>query len=92
MSPDIIVTDELDLDKDLDIIKQAFNSGVKVVATIHAKDVNELRRKSSFENVLEEKYFARFVVLGSENGPGTLNAVFNEKLNCLYCRWAWNGF
>lgn len=86
MSPDIIVTDELDLEKDLDIIKQALNSGVKVVATIHAKDVNELRRKSSFENVLEEKYFARFVVLGSENGPGTLIAVFNEKLNCLYCR------
>lgn len=86
MSPDVIVTDELDLEKDLDIIKEALNSGVKVVATIHAKDVNELRRKSSFEQVLEEKYFTRFVVLSNSEGPGTLKAVFDEKLNCIYCR------
>ena len=86
MSPDVIVTDELDLEKDLDIVKEALNCGVKVVATIHAKDVNELRRKASFEKVLEEKYFNRFVVLGSSQGPGTLNAVFNDKLNALYCR------
>lgn len=92
MSPDVIVTDELDLEKDLDIVKEALNCGVKVVATIHAKDVNDLRRKSSFEKVLEEKYFNRFVVLGSSQGPGTLNAVFNDKLNALYCRWLWNGY
>ena len=86
MSPDIIVTDELDLEKDLDIVKEALNSGIKLIATIHAKDMNELRRKSSFESVLNEKYFTRYVVLGTSEGPGTLNAIFNDKLNCLYCR------
>lgn len=86
MSPDIVVTDELDLEKDLDIVKEALNSGVKVIATIHAKDVNELRRKASFESVIEEKYFSRFVVLSSNDHPGCLSAIFDEKLNCIYCR------
>lgn len=86
MAPDVIVTDELDLEKDLEIIKEAINSGVKVVATIHAKNMAELRRKANFEQVLNDQYFARFVVLSSDEGPGTLNAVLNEKLNYLYCR------
>lgn len=91
MAPDVIVTDELDLENDLESVKLALNCGVKVVATIHAKDVNELRRKAGFEKLLEEKYFSRFVVLGFENGPGSLQTIYNEKLNCLYCGEAWNG-
>lgn len=86
MSPDIIVTDELDLENDIDIIKSAINCGVKVVATIHAKDINELRRKTSFDTIINEKYFSRYVVLCSNDGPGTLNSIFDDKLNCLYCR------
>lgn len=86
MSPDVIVTDELDLEKDLNTIKEAMNCGVKVIATIHAKNIAELKRKASFEKIIEDKFFNRFVVLGNEEGPGTLNAVFNDKLNYLYCR------
>lgn len=86
MRPDIIVTDELDLTRDLNSILQAINSGVKVVATIHAKDINQLKRKPGFDQVLNEKYFARFVVLSNDDGPGTLNYIFDDKLNCVYCR------
>lgn len=86
MSPDVIVTDELDLEKDLDCIVEAINCGVNVVATIHAKDINQLKKKKGFDRVLDEKFFSRFVVLTNTEGPGTLANIYDEKLNCIYCR------
>ena len=86
MAPDVIFTDEIDLELDLKTIKQAINSGVNIVATVHAKNLTQLRQKEEFEDVLRKKYFSRFVVLNSDNGPGTLAEIYDEKLNCLYCK------
>ncbi len=86
MRPDVIVTDEIDLERDLEYIIEAINSGVNVIATIHAKDLNQLKKKKNFDTILEEKFFSRFVVLSSDEGPGTLCGVYDEKLNCIYCR------
>ena len=92
MRPDVIVTDEIDLEKDLSSIIEAINSGVSVVATIHAKNLNQLKKKPYFDKIIEEKFFSRFVVLSGDEGPGTLTNIYDEKLNCIYCRWLWNGF
>lgn len=86
MRPDIIVTDEIDLDIDLESIIEAINSGVAVIATIHASGLNQLKKKKNFDRVLDEKFFSRFVVLSGDEGPGTLTGIYDEKLNCLYCR------
>jgi len=92
MSPDIIVTDEIDLDNDIDCILEAINCGVNIVATIHAKDINQLKKKKGFDRILDERFFSRFVVLTSDEGPGTLAYIYDEKLNCIYCRWIWKLF
>ncbi len=86
MRPDVIVTDEIDLDKDMSCIVEAINSGVSVIATIHAKDLNQLKRKANFDKILDEKYFSRYIVLSNDEGPGTLKNIYDEKLNCIYCR------
>lgn len=86
MRPDVIVTDEIDLERDLEYIIEAINSGVNIIATIHAKDLNQLKKKKNFDTILDEKFFSRFVVLSSDEGPGTLLGVYDEKLNCIYCR------
>jgi len=86
MRPDVIITDELDLDNDLDCLLEAMNCGVKVIATIHASDISQLRRKKGFEYILENKFFNRFIVLKDTKGPGTLTNIYDEKLACLYCR------
>ncbi len=85
MSPDVILTDEIDLKKDLKAILQAMNCGVNVVATIHAKDINQLRNKTGFEDILLNKVFSRFVVLDAKQGVGNVAYIYDEKLNCLYC-------
>jgi len=89
MSPDVIITDEVDIENDLDCLVEAVNSGVNVVATIHAKDLMQLKKKPGFDKIIDEKFFSRFVVLTSSEGPGTLTSIYDEKLNCIYCRWVW---
>ncbi len=86
MRPDVIITDELDLQKDIVCLKEAMNSGVNVVATIHAKNLQQLQNKMGFDKIIENKYFSRFVLLSGDEGPGTLTNIYDEKLNCIYCR------
>lgn len=86
MCPDVIVTDEIDLDRDANCILEAINSGVSVIATIHAKDINQLKMKGGFERIINEKYFSRYIVLTNDEGPGTLTQIYDERLNVIYCR------
>ena len=83
MKPDVIITDEINIEKDLEDIENAMTSGVKVIASIHAKDINDLRNKKQFKELLLKKMFNRFIVLSKDNGIGTVDGVFNENLNLI---------
>ncbi len=86
MRPDVIVTDEIDLEADLESIIDAINSGVNIIATIHALDINQLKKKNNFDKIIDQRYFSRFIVLSCDEGPGTLTKIYDERLNCIYCR------
>ena len=86
MRPDIIVTDEIDIDRDLKTVLDATNSGVKVLATIHAENIQQLKNKRGFEDVIKNRLFDRYVVLSCKEGAGTLSAIYDAKLQCIYCR------
>ena len=83
MRPDILVTDELGCKEDFEAVVQASSCGTVLLASIHAKDIDDLKLKPSFENILKEKIFDRYVVLSSRNGPGTVEGVFDENLRCI---------
>lgn len=68
MSPEIIATDEIGTKNDYETILKASFCGVKVLATIHAKDINELLKKPDFDVLKNSKIFKRFVVLSIKNG------------------------
>lgn len=85
MKPDVIITDEINLDKDIVAIENALTSGVKVVATIHANNIHDLKNKKQFHEILNSKLFERYVVLNCLNGPGNCEGVYNENLVCIYC-------
>jgi len=86
MSPDVIITDEIDFKNDLHCIMEAINCGVNVIATVHAKNINQLKNKLGFDEIIDRKFFSRFVVLTNDEGPGTLFAIYDERLNCIYCK------
>lgn len=86
LRPDIIFTDEIATDDDARAIEYAVNSGVRVVASVHAQNLTELKRKKAFEKIIENGLFQRYVVLSSADGPGTYAGIYDEKFSCLYCR------
>lgn len=86
MNPDIIVCDEIDIDKDLQTIIDATNCGVKVLCTIHCDNINQLKMKKNFDFILNNKLFERYIFLSCADGPGTLTTIYDSKLQCIYCR------
>lgn len=83
MRPDVIFTDEINLEKDLDIIELALTSGVSVIASIHASTINDIKNKSTFKNIINKYLFERYVILSSENGLGTLEGIYNENFEFI---------
>lgn len=84
MSPSVIITDEINVNRDLETLDNAMTSGVKVVATLHAKDINDLKNKACFKEMLRREMWERIVVLGTSNGMGTIEGVYNQHLRCIY--------
>lgn len=83
MKPDVIITDEINIEKDLGIIENALTCGVKVIATIHADSIIDLKNKKDFAYLLSKKMFERFVLLSSSDGIGTLEGLYNENLSLI---------
>ncbi len=92
MSPDIIVTDELGDAEDFKAIEYAVTCGVKIIATMHALGIEDLKQKNAFKNMLEQKVFKRIIVLSKENGVGTISGVYRENLTRIYGARLWNWF
>ncbi len=83
MSPYVICVDEIGKKEDVDALFELFNCGVKVVATIHAKGIEELKKKENIKEILRNKYFDNFIVLNSDFTlkPKMYNADFVEVFN-----------
>ena len=84
LRPDVIITDELMEKEDAEACVKAINSGVKVIASIHAKNHLEILEKKEFKELLTGKYFERIVVLSNRCGPGTCEAIYDQDLSCIY--------
>jgi stage III sporulation protein AA len=84
MRPDVIICDELATKEDIEAVKIAINSGVKVIASAHSNSHIELRKKSEFETLFNDKVFERYIVLSTKNGMGTYEGIFDENCIPLY--------
>lgn len=84
LRPDVIITDEIGGDEDVEACKFAINSGVKVIASVHGDNLTQLKSKQNFKTILSEGYFERIVILSNKNGPGFCESIFDENLNCIY--------
>ena len=79
MSPQIVITDELQTADDWQSAKTAAFSGVKIIASCHGKDINDLPNKEFFiKNVFE-----RYVVLDAAKPAGTVKGFYDIDFNCI---------
>lgn len=62
MRPDVIITDELFHD-DMPFVERAAHCGISVIATVHAKDIADMRRKPELRVILDNNVFSRYAVI-----------------------------
>ncbi len=83
MSPNCIVTDEIATQQDAEMIQIASRSGVSVLASAHATDLDEIRNKPAFKKLIEEGVFERYVVLTTKDTAGTVVGVYDANMRVL---------
>ena len=68
MSPDVIITDEIGVDEDIDAIKNIARCGVKIITTIHGYDDTDI--PSEIKNLFELK-----IILSNRHKTGTIEKI-----------------
>ncbi len=83
LSPDVIVCDELGTEADILAVKQASHSGVKLVVSVHAADINDFMRKRQCQELLQTEAFDIVAVMSGKNEPGKISEVYRmgDKLD-----------
>ncbi len=84
MRPDVIACDELNLDTDIEYLIHALTCGVKVIATIHAKDIADLRSKPKFRDIINGNMFDRYIVLSNRGHVGMIEGIYDKNFALLY--------
>ncbi|MBE5735294.1 MAG: hypothetical protein E7361_02485 [Clostridiales bacterium] len=82
MRPDVIITDELSI-SDFASIENAMTCGVKVIATIHANSIFDLKNKPDLCAIIDKKMFDRYILLGSSNKPGEIVNIYDANLESI---------
>ena len=83
MRPDLIITDEVATESDIEMLRLASKSGVGLIATVHAGGIDEIRLKPYFKDLIDEQIFDRYVVLGIGDTPGKVMGVFDKNLKLM---------
>ncbi|KRE33334.1 stage III sporulation protein AA [Paenibacillus sp. Soil724D2] len=68
LSPDVLIVDEIGRPEDADAIHEAVHTGIRVVATAHGADYEDVRRRPVLKQLLEEGVFTRYVILHRRKG------------------------
>lgn len=83
MNPHVIFTDEIANTEDIEAINYASGCGVKVIASTHSLDLNSLKTKANFKQLINNKVFNRYVILSARKGAGTIENIYDENFNKL---------
>ncbi len=69
MSPDVIVTDEIGSDSDIQALRKATLAGIRLIVSCHGRDEQDIKIRGLNE------MFQKAVILSSAKGPGTVERI-----------------
>ena len=74
LSPEVVICDELVIKEDWQLSENAISSGVKLVSTVHAESISDLKKKKNFiYNIFE-----RYAVIKDYKNKGIID-IYNEE-------------
>ena len=79
MGVDIIATDEIGTEKDIEAIKEAEISGVNLMLTMHGNSISDIANNKEMATLLNRGAFKNIIVLSKENMPGHIKKIYKQK-------------
>ena len=83
MSPEIIICDEIGNNDDVESIKKSLNCGVEIIASIHAKTVDEFSKSKRIRNILNSGAIKHVILLNDCTKPGSIKNIFEVEGNFI---------
>lgn len=83
MAPHVIATDEIGSQEDIMAIQEVINAGIKLLATAHGANLEELLKRPVLSQIIKEKVFERYIILSRQKGPGTIEGIYNRDLRLI---------
>lgn len=84
MGPEVIAVDEIGTTEDVHAVEYAMHCGCRMLATVHADSMEELRRKPLIDQMVAKKQFERYILLGCQDHAGQVEGVFDSRGSLLY--------
>lgn len=75
LSPEVIICDEIGTLDDANSIAQCLNSGVKIIASMHSKNLNQFIKKPQARSLLKCGGFQKIVFLEDFHSPGKIHKI-----------------
>lgn len=79
MSPDIMICDELGTQRDCEAVAHCANSGVTIIAAIHAANQRELEQKPFARQLLQTGAFSQIAFLSGRAQPGKIAEMIEAR-------------
>lgn len=76
MSPDILICDEIGGKSDLDALEYCLDSGVRLLCSCHASDLEELKKRPAAGRLIKQKVFSCAAILGTGSSCGRLKEFY----------------
>ncbi|MEY8410054.1 stage III sporulation protein AA [Lachnospiraceae bacterium 62-26] len=84
MAPEVIAVDEIGTAEDVHAVEYAMHCGCRMLATVHADSMEDLRRKPLLDQMVARKRFDRYILLGSQGHAGQVEGLFDSRGSLLY--------
>lgn len=75
LSPDVIICDEIGSSSEIHAIEQGLNSGVVIIASIHANSKEDIFKKVQVKRLIATGGFQKIVLLKGRNAPCKVSEV-----------------
>ena len=75
LSPEVIVCDEIGSERETECLLEGLNSGVILIASLHARDLPQLVRRTQFRRLFAENVFSHAALLEPDR-KGTIGQIY----------------
>lgn len=83
MSPQVLVSDEIGCDRDVQAVLEAVRCGTGLLLSVHARSMEEASRRPAIRRMMQEEAFDCYVMLGRH---GSVRGIYDHRGN-LWTGW-----